>query len=51
MSTFSLPKFRKGDTVKTPDGVGKIIKIHLTGVGYMYEIGNKYYAEVELEKQ
>lgn len=49
--SFSLPKYRKGDTVKTPHGVGKIIKIHLTSVGYMYEIGDKFYSEVEIEKK
>lgn len=53
---FVLPKFRKGDNVRTPHGVGSVIQVDLEKHGYYYgvkfedSVEYKYYAEVEIKK-
>lgn len=46
---FKLPKFRKGDKVKTKDGVGVIKSIsNEAHYGYFYIINDKVYSEIEI---
>lgn len=47
---FVMPKYKKWQEVKTPDGIGKIYGIsHVGANGYFYEVNGQYYAEVELK--
>lgn len=46
---FKLPKFKKGDKVKTKDGVGTIKSISNEGqYGYFYIVNDKVYSEIEI---
>ena len=47
---YSLPKYRKGQKVTTPDGEGHISQItYLSGVNW-YKVREKFYGEQELQK-
>lgn len=47
---FVMPKYKKWQEVKTPDGIGKIYGIsHVGANGYFYEVNGQYYAEIELK--
>ena len=46
---FNLPKFKKGDKVKTKDGIGVIRTISNEGkYGFFYIINDKLYSEIEI---
>jgi len=46
---FELPKFKKGNRVKTKDGEGEIEAISNEGnLGYFYLINGKFYAQYEI---
>jgi hypothetical protein len=46
---FRLPKYRKGDKVKTKDGIGVIKSISNEGkFGFFYIIDDKVYSEIEI---
>lgn len=47
---FKLPEYRKGQEVRTPDGVGRITSIDNTTVGYMYCVNGRFYHQDELKK-
>ena len=46
---FKLPAYRKGQTVRTPKGVGPITSIDQTRFGFMYCVGGLFYHEEELK--
>ena len=46
--SYSLPKFRKGQLVNTPDGKGHIIQISYESGSNWYRVKEKYYAEGEI---
>jgi hypothetical protein len=44
-----LPKFKKGDKVKTKDGIGLVSSISNEGkYGFFYIINEKVYSEIEI---
>lgn len=46
---FRLPKFKKGDKVKTKNGIGIIKTISNEGkYGFFYIIDDKLYSEIEI---
>lgn len=46
---FELPKYRKGEVVKTKDGQGVITAVrNMDGYGYWYCINDKFYSQVEV---
>ena len=47
---YQLPKFRKGNKVKTPDGEGHISGISYEGGTNWYNVKGKFYSEYELTK-
>jgi hypothetical protein len=47
---YQLPKFRKGNKVKTPDGEGHIVQIRYEGGTNWHEVKNKFYSEYEITK-
>lgn len=47
---FTPPKFRKGETVKTPSGEAPIENITYTQGEHWYQVNNSYYGEHELTK-
>jgi hypothetical protein len=46
---YSLPKYRKGQKVNTPEGEGHISQITYEGGANWYRIKEKFYAESELK--
>ena len=48
-SKFVFPAFRKGQEVRTPDGVGRITSIDNTTVGYMYCVNGRFYHQEEIK--
>lgn len=45
-----MPKYKKWQEVKTPDGIGKVCSIkHVGANGYFYEVNGMFYAEFELK--
>lgn len=49
LTKFVLPKFKKGDKVKTKEGLGDISSIrNESGYGYWYLINDRWYAEHEI---
>lgn len=47
---YQLPKFRKGNKVKTPDGEGYISQISYESGANWYNVKGKFYSEYELTK-
>lgn len=48
-SKFALPLYRKGQQVRTPDGVGPVTSINHTHVGFMYCVHGKFYHQDEIK--
>jgi hypothetical protein len=46
---YSLPKYRKGQKVVTPDGEGHILQIAYEGGANWYRVKEKFYGEVEIK--
>ena len=46
--SFDLPKYRRGDTVSTPDGTGIIEALELISGHTWYLVDGKYYSESEI---
>jgi len=48
---YILPKYRRGQKVKTVNGdEGHILSITYTSGAHFYRIGEKFYAETEIER-
>jgi len=48
---YSLPKYRRGNKVKLPNGsTGHIVMVRYEGGENWYEVNNSYYAEREITK-
>lgn len=46
---FTLPKYKKGQTVSCGDVSGTIDRIENTTAGIMYEVCGQYYLECEID--
>lgn len=47
---FALPRYKKGQLVKTSDGEGVIVYVkYIEGAGFWYCINDKFYAQHEIQ--
>lgn len=50
LTRFELPRYKRGQLVKTRDGEGVIVTVRkIDGKGYWYSINDKFYAQHEIE--